>query len=66
MKTKRLTKTHTEATTGEIRMVVASWFLGMSNTSAGRKLPQKRHKFSHVITLRFATKPSYVKDLYRI
>ena len=66
MKTKRLTKTNTEATTGEILTIVASWLLGMNNISAGRKLPQKRHKVSHVINLSFATKPSYVKDLYRM
>lgn len=66
METKRLTKINTNATTGEILMIVASSLLGMNNTSPGRKLPQKRHKVSHVINLSFATKPSYVKDLYRM
>ena len=66
METKRLTKINTEATTGEILTIVASWFLGMSNTSAGRRLPQKLHKVSHFINLRFATIPSHVKDLYRM
>ena len=47
-------------------MIVVSWLLGMNNISAGRKLPQMRHKVSHVINLSFATKPSYVKDLYRM
>lgn len=47
-------------------MIVASWLLGMNNISVGRKLPQKRHKVSRVINLSLATKPSYVKDLYRM
>ena len=47
-------------------MIVVSWLLGMNNISAGRKLPQMRLKVSHVINLSFATKPSYVKDLYRM
>ena len=66
MESNRLTKINTEATTGEILMIVASWFLGMNNISAGRKLTQKRDKVSHFVNLRLTTKPSYVKDLYRM